>query len=214
MRESVISLLLFLMPIIIKAQDNVVHFKTTVNDLVIIKNNDTLPDKVRLLKNILPDIYYFEVIDPISGLRKNLKLKVEPFDSIVIHVDLDNDILFPSFYKNYKPGKYYDQKLQVFFIVDKMPVYPGGDEAMKDFIANEVARRSENIDNKVKGKVFVQFIINEEGIVSCVKVIRGLTENADLIAQQIFWDMPAWEPGYLRKKPVNISITEPVEFNK
>ena len=95
---------------------------------------------------------------------------------------------------------------EVFIIVEEMPEYPGGLTALSQFI-------SENLPNtQEQGKVYVQFIVNKDGSISHVKVLRSNSEKLSEKAIEVIQKMPAWKPGKQRGVPVKVAYTIPIEF--
>ncbi|HPU47465.1 MAG TPA: TonB family protein [Bacteroidales bacterium] len=101
---------------------------------------------------------------------------------------------------------------EIFTFVEEYPEFPGGDRALREFILNniqypEVARRSDII-----GTVYVQFVVEKDGSISDVKVVRGIGGGCDEEAVRVVKSMPKWEPGKQRGVPVRVYFTLPIEF--
>ena len=105
-----------------------------------------------------------------------------------------------------------DEQEQVFFIVEHMPEYPGGDLEMRKFIADNIKYPEEAKAKGLSGKVFVQFVINKEGDVVNAKIARGVDPILDNEAIRVVLSMPKWKPGSQRGKTVNVSFTVPITF--
>ena len=101
---------------------------------------------------------------------------------------------------------------EVFFIVEHMPEFPGGDLEMRKFIANNIIYPKEAISEGIQGKVFVQFIIDKNGDVVSPKIARSIDPLLDAEAIRVVQSMPKWTPGSQRGKTVNVSFTVPIEF--
>ncbi len=95
---------------------------------------------------------------------------------------------------------------KVFLVVEKQPEYEGGYEIMMDFIRNNMKPQ------KVIGTVYVGFIIEKDGSLSEVQVVRGLTPEADSEAVRIIASMPKWKPGVQGNKIVRVRFNLPVRF--
>ena len=102
---------------------------------------------------------------------------------------------------------------EVFLIVEHMPEFPGGDIALRKFIAENIKYPEEAKAKKIQGKVFVQFVIDKEGNVVSPKIARGADPLLDAEAIRVVKSLPKWEPGSQRGKPVNVSFTYPVTFS-
>jgi len=100
----------------------------------------------------------------------------------------------------------------IFTVVEKMPEFPGGMEKMMQFITNKIRYPQEAKEANVEGKVYVQFVVNKNGSITDVKVIRGIGSGCDEEAMRVVQSMPKWNPGTQRGKPVNVRMLLPVSF--
>jgi len=100
----------------------------------------------------------------------------------------------------------------VFFIVEEMPEFPGGDLELRKYIANSVKYPVIAQENGIQGRVYVQFVVGTDGAVSQVKVARGVDPNLDKEAIRVVQSMPKWKPGKQRGKAVKVSYTVPINF--
>ena len=100
----------------------------------------------------------------------------------------------------------------VYQIVDEMPQYPGGEAAMMDYVAQNVVYPKEAQEKGISGRVFVGFIVEKDGSVSEVKVLRGIGGGCDEEAVRVIKAMPKWKPGKMKGKPVRVSYMMPIIF--
>ncbi|TLX76889.1 energy transducer TonB [Labilibacter sediminis] len=100
----------------------------------------------------------------------------------------------------------------VFFIVEEMPVFPGGDTELRKYIAQSVKYPVIAQENGIQGRVYVQFVVGTDGAVTQVKVARGVDPNLDKEAIRVVQSMPKWKPGKQRGKAVKVSYTVPINF--
>ncbi len=100
----------------------------------------------------------------------------------------------------------------VFFIVEEMPQFPGGDTELRKFIAQSVKYPVIAQENGIQGRVYVQFVVGTDGAVQDVKVARGVDPNLDKEAIRVVKSMPKWKPGKQRGKAVKVSYTVPINF--
>ncbi len=100
----------------------------------------------------------------------------------------------------------------VFFIVEEMPQFPGGDTELRKFIAQSVKYPVIAQENGIQGRVYVQFVVSTKGTVEQVKVARGVDPNLDKEAIRVVQSMPKWKPGKQRGKAVKVSYTVPINF--
>ena len=100
----------------------------------------------------------------------------------------------------------------IYQIVDEMPQFPGGEAAMMKFVANNVKYPQEAKDKEIDGRVFVSFVVEKDGSVSNVKVMRGIGGGCDEEAVRVISAMPKWKPGIKDGKPVRVSYMMPLNF--
>ncbi|AHW59988.1 outer membrane transport energization protein TonB [Draconibacterium orientale] len=105
-----------------------------------------------------------------------------------------------------------EEEAQVFFIVEDMPEFPGGDLALRKYIANAIKYPVIAQENGIQGKVYVTFVVSKTGKVTDAKIARGVDPSLDKEALRVVNALPAWKPGKQRGKPVNVSYTVPINF--
>lgn len=102
---------------------------------------------------------------------------------------------------------------EVFTVVEKMPAFPGGDKARVKFLVGNVKYPEKARKNGISGTVFVSFIVEKDGSISNVELLRGVNELLDNEALRVVKLMPSWEPGIQRGKPVRVQFHMPISFN-
>jgi TonB family protein len=100
----------------------------------------------------------------------------------------------------------------VYQIVEEMPQYPGGEDALMDYVSKNVVYPSEAQEKGISGRVFVGFIVEKDGSVSNVKVLRGIGGGCDEEAVRVISGLPKWKPGKQDGKPVRVSYQMPINF--
>jgi len=100
----------------------------------------------------------------------------------------------------------------VFMIVEKMPEFPGGMNEMMAFIQKTLKYPVIAQENGIQGRVTCQFVINKDGSIVDVEVIRGIDASLDKEAIRVINAMPKWKPGEQRGKPVRVKYTLPIMF--
>ena len=105
----------------------------------------------------------------------------------------------------------YSQATEYIFI-EKMPEFPGGEQALRSYIKNEIKYPPELKDIDIIGKVYVQFVIDEQGNVTNAKVVKGLNEFLDKEALRVVSGLPKFTPGEQNGKKVRVYYTVPVKF--
>lgn len=101
---------------------------------------------------------------------------------------------------------------EVFAKPDKMPEFPGGVGALRDFLSSNVRYPKDAQISAVQGKVFVNFIVNGDGTITKVTIARGVHYLLDEEAIRVVQIMPRWIPGQKDGKPVRVSYTVPINF--
>ena len=99
-----------------------------------------------------------------------------------------------------------------FYVIDEKPEFPGGVSAMLKYIAENTIYPELAKKKGISGKVFVQFIVDKDGSITDVKIIRGVSPCIDEEAVRVIRSMPKWKPGYLDGKPVKVSFQTPINF--
>jgi TonB family protein len=100
----------------------------------------------------------------------------------------------------------------VFTVVEHMPEYVGGNNAMSTFIAGNIKYPQKAKEKGVQGTVYISFVIDENGSVGEAKVIRGVGSGCDEEALRVVKMMPKWEPGKQSGKKVKVAFTLPIKF--
>jgi Ca-activated chloride channel family protein len=105
-----------------------------------------------------------------------------------------------------------DGEAEVFAIVESMPEFPGGEQALLQYLKSNLKYPAEAINNNISGKVIVQFTVNTDGSLSDIKVIRSLGFGCDEEVIRLIEAMPSWMPGKQRGKAVKTTMILPVNF--
>jgi len=104
---------------------------------------------------------------------------------------------------------------KVFLVVEEMPEFPGGKEALANFIASNINYPAQAKAEKKHGEVIVNFIVNNAGKVTNAKIIRGVHPALDVEAMRVIGLLPLqpdWKPGKEKGVAVDVAVTVPVEF--
>jgi protein TonB len=101
---------------------------------------------------------------------------------------------------------------QPFVIVEQMPQFPGGEKEMMKFIKNNLRYPSLAAENGISGTVIVNFVVDRDGRITRIKVVRGIGGGCDEEAVRVLGKMPVWSPGKQGGKAVLVSYTVPFKF--
>lgn len=105
-----------------------------------------------------------------------------------------------------------DDEDKVYTLTEVMPEFPGGQEAMFTYLGKNLQYPGDAREAKKQGTVYVSFVVNKDGRVSEVKVLRGLYPSLDKEAIRVVSRMPNWKPGTQNGKTVRTQFNLPVKF--
>lgn len=101
----------------------------------------------------------------------------------------------------------------IFTIVENQPQFPGGDEARIKFMNQNVRYPKAALEQGIQGTVYVTFVVEKDGNISNIRVIRGVHESLDNEALRVVAMMPKWNPGTQKGKPVRVQYNVPLKFS-
>lgn len=131
-------------------------------------------------------------------------------NSFIIETDSVENIFLVQ--KKEEVPRTLDKEENVFFIVEDMPEFPGGEMALRKYIANNIKYPQAAQDNGIQGKVYVTFVVSKDGSIANAKIARGVDPALDREALRVVNSLPKWEPGKQRGENVNVSYTVPINF--
>jgi protein TonB len=102
---------------------------------------------------------------------------------------------------------------EIFVVVESMPEFPGGQQEMMKFLAENIKYPVIAQENNVQGRVICQFVVEKDGKVTDIQVVRSAGDaSLDKEAKRVIESMPKWKPGKQRGKAVRVKYTIPVNF--
>ena len=110
-----------------------------------------------------------------------------------------------------EPEPQYDEN-HVYTMVELMPDFPGGVQALSDYLEKSIRYPEKAKDEEIQGRVTVTFVVNKDGSVSDAKIVRSIDPMLDKEALRIINAMPSWKPGKLKDRVVRVQYTVPVRF--
>lgn len=185
------------------------------------KTDKELPDEY----NSIEDIQVEEIVIPVT----TPKVKLPPPPKVItnmIDIVSDDDLDVPDLdiedadidedteatvIPMDEPTEDYDYEA-TFNIVEHMPQFPGGEKALFKFLSRTVKYPVIAQENGIEGVVFVGFVIDKDGSIINVKVLRPVDPSLDKEAIRVIKAMPKWKPGRQRNKNVRVSYTVPIKF--
>lgn len=106
----------------------------------------------------------------------------------------------------------YPAKEEVFQIVEQMPQFPGGEDALNQYLNSHIQYPKTAADKGISGTVMLSFIVNKEGNIEKVNMLKGIGSGCDEEAIRVVKMMPKWLPGRQNGQKVNVLFTLPIRF--
>lgn len=112
------------------------------------------------------------------------------------------------------PPEIVEQELVIYDVVDVPADFPGGMDAARKFLSENMIYPESALKKKLEGKCYVKFVVSDTGKVFNIKIVRGVMDCPECDAEvvRVIKSMPNWEPGKVNGKPVNSTFTLPVQF--
>ena len=170
--------------------------------------------EVQYLEKTLFERMKLGKIATISGLALGLTACGGNFDS-----QTDDDIMgvmpYPFEDMDTLPPNYIDTFVgvdEVYITPEKMPEFPGGEQALYEFLAKNIKYPQAAKDSNIQGKVFVQFVVEKDGSITNAKVGRDIGGGCGEEALRVVKMMPKWTPGELGGQKVRVQYVLPVKY--
>ncbi len=161
-------------------------------------------------------VYVYFVVET-DGSISNVKVK----DSVGFGYDEMGTSVVQNMPK-WNPGKIGNTNVRVLLrlpvdfnvyqVVEEQPEFPGGMSKLYVYLQKNVKYPPAARESGIQGRVYVNFVIEKDGAVSRVRVIRGIGGGCDEEAVRVVKNMPRWKPGVQRGKPVRVSFNLPIKF--
>ncbi len=138
---------------------------------------------------------------------------VEVEDDIDIDVEADQNTEVQEYVAPVKVEEEESaEEQQIFMVVESMPEFPGGESQLYKFLAENIKYPQMAKESGIQGRVFVTFVVERDGRVTDVRVLRGIGGGCDEEAIRVVSNMPKWTPGKQRGKAVRVQYNLPVKF--
>jgi len=135
---------------------------------------------------------------------------VEIEDEIEIDVEADEETIVEEYIPIEDDDE--EEETQIFTVVESMPGFPGGDAARMKYLASNIKYPTLARESGIQGRVFVTFVVETNGQVTDVKILRGIGGGCDEEAMRVIKNMPKWNPGKQRGKSVRVQFNMPILF--
>lgn len=110
-----------------------------------------------------------------------------------------------------EPPKHVEEN-KIFTVVEQMPMYPGGDSALMQYLSSNIHYPAVAAENGVQGRVVVGFVVEKDGSITDVNVMRSVDPSLDREAVRVVKSMPRWTPGKQNGSAVRVKYQVPVTF--
>ena len=111
-----------------------------------------------------------------------------------------------------EPPKHVVEETKIFTVVEQMPMYPGGDAALMGYLRDNIKYPTVAAENGVQGRVVVGFVVERDGSITDVNILRGVDPSLDREAMRVVKSMPRWNPGKQNGSAVRVKYQVPVSF--
>jgi protein TonB len=105
-----------------------------------------------------------------------------------------------------------EEKMEPFLVVEQMPDFPGGEGELYKFLEQNIKYPPMARESGITGVVYIRFVVNKNGVISDVTLLRGIGGGCDEEAIRVVKSMPPWKPGKQNGIPVPVYFTLPVKF--
>lgn len=124
-----------------------------------------------------------------------------------------NPMIIPGAFPNLMKFEPEYQDTNIYSVVEIMPSFPGGDDARIHFLATNMIYPKAAKEKGIQGTVYITFVVEKDGSVSDVSVLRGIGGGCDEEAVRIVKQLPKWTPAYQNGKPVRVQFFMPIRFS-
>ena len=111
-----------------------------------------------------------------------------------------------------EPPKQVVEETKIFTVVEQMPMFPGGDGALMGYLRDNIHYPTVAAENGVQGRVVVGFVVERDGSITDVNILRGVDPSLDREAMRVVKSMPKWTPGKQNGSAVRVKYQVPVSF--
>lgn len=111
-----------------------------------------------------------------------------------------------------EPPKHVVEETKIFTVVEQMPMFPGGYAALMGYLRDNIKYPTVAAENGVQGRVVVGFVVERDGSITDVNILRGVDPSLDREAMRVVKSMPRWTPGKQNGSAVRVKYQVPVSF--
>ena len=152
---------------------------------------------------------------PVEVPKQTTQLEIVQDDVEVEDIEINAEVDQQEVIEEYVPVEVEEEEVveqEIFQIVEEMPSYPGGEAKLMEYVAKNIKYPQIARETGIQGRVFVGFVVEPDGSVSNVKVLRGIGCGCDEEAVRVIKALPKWTPGKMKGEPVPVSYQIPINF--
>ena len=179
-------------------------------------------DESLLNREIVEDLEMTEITkqeeqkpQPVELPKQTTQLEIVQDDVEVEDIEINAEVDQQEVIEEYVPVEVEEEEVQeqeIFQIVEEMPSFPGGEAKLMEYVAKNIKYPQIARETGIQGRVFVGFVVEPDGSISNVKLLRGIGGGCDEEAMRVIKSLPNWKPGKQRGKAVRVSYQIPVFF--
>lgn len=152
---------------------------------------------------------------PVEVPKQTTQIQVVEDDVEVEDVEINAEVDQNEVIEEYVAPEIVEDEVveaEIFTVVEQMPEFPGGMNRLADYLATNIRYPQLARESGIQGRVFINFVVEADGSVTNVRVIRSLGGGCDEEAMRVVRAMPRWTPGRQRGRAVRVSYNLPVNF--
>ena len=152
---------------------------------------------------------------PVEMPKQTTQLEIVQDDVEVDDIEINAEVEQNEVIEEYVAPEVVDEEVveqEIFKIVEEMPSFPGGEAKLMEYVGKNIKYPQIARETGIQGRVFVNFVVEPDGSVSNVTVLRGIGGGCDEEAMRVVKNMPKWKPGKQRGKAVRVQYMLPVNF--
>lgn len=148
----------------------------------------------------------------LNGIVSQREYSPDKYEELINLINQDRSDDEHTYALTTKTSAQNDNDSKVFDVVEQQASFPGGNSALQSFLASQVKYPVVAMENGISGRVVVEFVVERDGSLTDVKVVRSVDPSLDKEAIRVVKSMPKWSPGKLNGTTVRVRHTVPVVF--
>lgn len=208
---------LFLLGLVISLSITLMAFEWSTFDVALLTKETTLaeePIEIEVPVEVQPEKPKRVIVQQVVFTPDFDTFQIKNYDTAMVFNIMDTSVIMDTGVISVipDPGSGTLVIEPILEVADKMPSFPGGEVELYKYIAEHVKHTPCALETGVKGKLFTEFVVEKDGSITGVKILRGLGCGLDEMVTKVVKNMPKWEPGEQKGKPVRVKFTLPIKF--